>query len=49
MKIDRFNVVELKDGNRVTIIDVRGKNEYFAEVVNADGQTVAKRNIIDEK
>ena len=25
MKIDRFNVVELKDGNRATIIDVRGK------------------------
>ena len=49
MKIDRFNVVELKDGNRATIIDVRGKNEYFAEVVNAYGQTVAKRNIIDEE
>ena len=27
----------------------RGKNEYFEEVVNAYGQTVAKRNIIDEK
>lgn len=25
MKIDRFNVVELKDGNRATIVDVRGK------------------------
>lgn len=49
IKIDRFNVVELKDGNRATIIDVRGKNEYFAEVVNAYGQTVAKRNIIDEE
>ena len=49
LKIDRFNVVELKDGNRATIIDVRGKNEYFAEVVNAYGQTVAKRNIIDEE
>ena len=32
-----------------TNIDVRGKNEYFAEVVNAYGQTVAKRNIIDEE
>jgi len=49
MKIDRFNVVELKDGNRATIIDVRGKNKYFAEVVNVYGQTVAKRNIINEK
>ena len=47
LKIDRFNVVELKDGNRATIIDVRGKNEYFAEIVNAYGQAVAKRNIID--
>lgn len=49
MKIDIFNVVELKDENRATIIDVRGKNEYFAEVVNVYGQTVAKRNIINEK
>ena len=49
MKIDRFNVVELKDGNRATIINVRGKNECFAEAVNAYGQTVAKRNIIDEE
>ena len=29
MKIDRFNVVELKDGNRATIIDVRGKKWVF--------------------
>lgn len=28
--------------------DILG-NEYFAEVVNAYGQTVAKRNIIDEE
>lgn len=41
--------VYTKDGNRATIIDVREKNEYFAEVVNAYGQTVAKRNIIDEE
>lgn len=33
----------------IEIIDVRGKKEYFAEVVNAYGQTVAKRNIIDEE
>ena len=42
MKIDRFNVVELKDGNRATIIDVRGKNEYFAEVVNVYGHIIQK-------
>ncbi len=27
----------------IEIIDVRGKKEYFAEVVNAYGQTVAKK------
>lgn len=49
MKIDRFNVVELKDGNRATIIDVKGKSEYFAEIVNAYGQTVAKRDITEDE
>ena len=38
MKIDRFNVVE-----------VRRKKKKIKEVVNAYGQTVAKRNIIDEE
>lgn len=49
MKIDKFNVVELKDGNRATIIEVKGKNKYFAEIVNAYGITVDTRNISDEE
>jgi len=49
MKIDRFNVVELKDGNRATIIDIKGKNEYFAEIVNAYGVTVDKKVITDDE
>lgn len=49
MKIDKFNVVELHDGNRATIIDIKGKNEYFAEIVNVYGQTVAKRDITDNE
>lgn len=49
MKIKRFNVVELNDGNRATIIDIKGKSEYFAEVVNAYGFTLDKRIITDDE
>ena len=49
MKIDKFNVVELKDGNRATIIEGKGTNKYFAEIVNAYGITVYTRNISDEE
>ena len=45
MKIKKFDVVELKNGNRATIIDIIDKNNYFAEVVNAYGMTLEKREI----
>lgn len=47
MKIKRFDVVELNDGNRATIIDIKDKNGYFAEIVNAYGVTVNKRIITE--
>lgn len=43
MKVKRFDVVELKDSNRATIIDIKGKNEYLAEIVNTYGFTVDKK------
>lgn len=49
MKIKRFNVVELNNGNRATIIDIKGKNEYFAEIVNAYGITLENRIITDDE
>lgn len=49
MKIKRFNVVELCNGNRATIIDIKGKSEYFAEIVNAYGFAVDKRIITDDE
>lgn len=49
MKINKFDVVELKDGNRATIIEVKNKNTYFAEIVNAYGITLEKRNIISNE
>lgn len=45
MKINKFDVVELKNGNRATILDINEKNNYFVEIVNAYGITVAKENI----
>ncbi len=49
MKINKFDVVELKDGNRATIIDVKDKNNYFAEIVNAYGITLDKRDIQEKE
>lgn len=42
MKMKKFNVVELNNGNKATILQILG-NEYFAEIVNDDGITVDKR------
>lgn len=48
MHINRFDVVELKDGNRATILDTN-KKEYFAEIVNIYGVTIEKRNIYESE
>lgn len=48
MKIKIFDVVELNDGNRATILEIKG-NKYFAEIVNAYGITVNKRKQIRKK
>lgn len=45
MKIKKFDVVEMKNGNRATILEVKGNNEYLAEIVNAYGITVDKKEI----
>lgn len=49
MKINKFDVVELKDGNRATIIEIKDKNSYFAEIVNAYGITIDKRDIQEKE
>lgn len=40
----KFNVVELKDGNRAIILETLG-NRYLAEIVNIYGITLDKRII----
>lgn len=49
MKIDKFDVVELKDNNRATILDKESKNKYFAEIVNSYGITLEKRIITSDE
>lgn len=48
MKIKRFDVVELRDGNRATILEIN-KNDYFVEIVNSYGITVDKKNITEDE
>ena len=46
MKMNRFDVVELYNGNKATILDVKDK-EYYAEIVDREGNTIGYRNISD--
>ena len=32
MKINRFDVVELNNGNRATILDTKDRQTYFADI-----------------
>ena len=49
MKIKRFNVVELNNNNRATILEIRSNNQYFAEIVNPYGITVENRIITNDE
>ena len=44
MEIKNFDVVELYDKNKATILSIEG-NKYFAEIVNLHGITIDKRYI----
>ena len=46
MKYKKFDVVKLKNNDRATILNVN-KNDYLAEIVNADGITLDKKYITD--
>ncbi len=48
MKIKKFNVVELKNGNRATILEVLG-SKYLTEIVNAYGITLDKKIITENE
>ena len=47
MKLKKFDVVELKNNNRATILEMNN-NKYLAEIVDTNGITVDTRNINQE-
>lgn len=49
MKINKFNVVKLKDNNNAIILSVDNKKQYLAEIVNKQGKTVDKRIITKDE
>ena len=46
MKLKKFEVVELIDGNKATVLDIRN-NEYYAEIVDSKGNTIGYKNITE--
>ena len=44
MKIKKFDVVELVDDKKATILDV-ANNKCYAEIVDSNGNTIEYRNI----
>ena len=49
MKINKFNVVKLKDSNKAIILSVDNKKQYLAEIVNKQGITVDKKIITKDE
>lgn len=48
MRIKKFDVVEMNDNNRATILETNN-NQYLAEIVNPYGITVDKRIITQDE
>lgn len=48
MKLKRFEVVELLNGNKATILDTNN-NQYYAEIVNNKGITIDNRTITEDE
>ncbi len=48
MKIKEFDVVELKNNMKATILKINN-DDYFAEIVDAYGTTLDRRNIVQDE
>lgn len=48
MKLKRFDVVELNNGNKATIFDIKN-NELYGEIVTDKGITIEHRNINEDE
>ena len=48
MKLKKFEVVELVNGNKATILDTNN-NQYYAEIINDNGITIDNRAITEDE
>lgn len=48
MKLKKFEVVELVNGNKATILDTNN-NQYYAEIVNDNGIAIDNRAITEDE
>ena len=48
MKYKRFDVIELNNGNKATILDIKNK-EYYAEIVDSKGDRIDIKNITEDE
>ena len=48
MKYKRFDVVELNNGNKATILDIKNR-DYHVEIVDSNGNRVDIKNITEDE
>ena len=48
MRLKKFDVVELVDENKATILDVTN-NRCYAEIVDSNGKTIDKKEITSKE
>lgn len=49
MRYNKFDVIELKNGNKAIIINKNNRNQYIAKIINSNGVTIEKKAIKDKK
>lgn len=49
MRYNKFDVIELKNGNKAIIINKNNRNKYIAEIINTYGVTIEKKAITSKE
>ncbi len=49
MKYRKFDVIELKNNNKATILDIKENGGYFAEIVDSYGTTIGNKIITNSE
>lgn len=49
MRYNKFDVIELKNGNKAIIINKNNRNQYIAKIINSNGVTIEKKAIKDKE